>query len=217
MSANESIKPPVKRSRGRPRLEDVEDIENILLKVALQEFLQHGYGGASVSRIVRNARMSKTTVYSRFSSKEALFHAIMEKQIEQLAPERILAPDGDKLNLEAGLKAYANRMLEFSLKKELVGVNRLMYSEAHRFPELAREAERRSRLGIKRISEYIAACAEADGIACNDPESVAEVFIQMIRGWYIDVVLSDRPVTLKQCSNWVDRSVHVLLAARQQW
>lgn len=206
-----------KRSRGRPKLGEAVDIEKVLLEVALQEFLQHGYGGASVSRIVKNAQMSKTTVYSRFSSKEALFHAIIEQQIEQLAPEKVLSTTKGPLTLEEGLKAYANHMLALSLKGDLLGVNRLMYSESHRFPELAAEAANRSYLGVKRISEFIQACAKAEGIPCQDANSVAEVFILTIRGWYIDIMLTNRKVSPRQRKSWVDQSIRVLLSAREQW
>ncbi len=108
-------------------------------------------------------------------------------------------------------------MLEQSLKREFFGVNRLMYSESHRFPELAAEAVNRTRLGIQRISAFIRDCADADGLACKDPESVAEIFILMIRGWYIDVMLDNRKVTARQRRDWVDKSVGVLLASRDQW
>lgn len=206
-----------KPSRGRPKQTEADNIESRLLNVALQEFLKHGYGGASVSRIVKQAQMSKTTVYSRFSSKEELFHALMQQQIKKLAPEKVLAPVNGSLNLEEGLKAFANHMLKLSLQGDLMGVNRLMYSESHRFPELAAEAANRNELGVKRISDFIQDCALADGFSCKNPKSVAEVFILMIRGWYIDIMLTNRKVTPRQRKNWVDQSVNVLLSSREQW
>ena len=65
-----------RRPRGRPRPEEVADIEDKLLTVALQEFQEQGYGAASVTRIVKTAGMSKTTLYSRYPSKEQLFRAL---------------------------------------------------------------------------------------------------------------------------------------------
>ena len=217
MSADNFSKAPPKRSRGRPKLDQTADIEKELLAVALQEFLQEGYGGASVSKIVRNAGMSKTTVYSRFASKEALFHAIIAQQIEKLAPAELLGAKLGYYTLEEGLKNYANHMLSFNLKGELLGVNRLIASESHRFPEVGVAAANRSRLGIKRIAEFIHQCAEADGIPCKDPQSVAEVFISSLRGWYITVMQSNRKVTAKQRQEWVERCIHVLLSSRSNW
>ena len=64
---NEDVEAP-RRPRGRPKLEDVAQIESRLLDVALQEFLAEGYGGTSLTRIVKAAGISKTTLYTRLSS-----------------------------------------------------------------------------------------------------------------------------------------------------
>ncbi len=188
-----------------------------MLDVALKEFLGHGYGGASVSRIVKEAGVSKTTVYSRFASKAELFYAIMERQIEQMAPDKILGPQAGQMELEAGLKQFANHMLALSLEGELLGINRLMYSESGRFPELAEQAARRENLGIRRVADFIRDCAGRDGIPCRDPRSIAEVFIMLIRGWYINAMLSNQTVTARQRKAWVDKFVRVMLSAREQW
>ncbi|WP_373079263.1 TetR/AcrR family transcriptional regulator [Zhongshania sp.] len=217
MPDSKLLKNETSRSRGRPKLEDVADIEKTILDVALKEFLTQGYGGASVSKIVRDAGVSKTTVYSRFASKEALFHAIMETQLESLAPADLLISPTGGHSLEEGLRNYANRMLEVSLEGPMLGVNRLMYSESHRFPELGAAAAKRTQLGVKRISRFINDCATAQGISCNDPETAAEVFILAIRGWFIDAMLTNRKVTSKQRKEWVDKAIRVLMASSNTW
>jgi len=210
-------KPTAKRLRGRPRPEDVTAIENKLVDVALAEFLRHGYGGTSMNQIVKVAEVSKTTLYSRFASKEQLFRAIIHQQIDFLAPSAWLQSDVGPLNLEGGLKSYANHMLELSLQGELLGVNRLIYSESHRFPELGAAAAEKTALGIKRISGFIQDCSRADGVPCKDPEGVAEAFILMLRGWYVDVILINREVSAQQRKRWVERAVHTLLSERSDW
>ncbi len=217
MSASKKDKNPPKRNRGRPKLGAVAEIEQALLDVALEEFLQHGYGGASVSRIVRKAGISKTTVYSRFSSKEVLFQALMERQIDRLTPSELLISKTGTINLEQGLREYADHMLKLSMATEFIGVNRLMYSESHRFPELGIAAIKRSNQGVSRISQFISDCAEVDGIECNDPKSVAEVFILTIRGWYINAMLNNKKVTAKQRKLWIDNLLQVLLSSREDW
>lgn len=217
MAVSKPVKAESRRPRGRPRPEDVADIEDKLLAVALQEFQDQGYGAASVSKIVKTAGMSKTTVYSRYPSKEHLFRAILKRQIERYSPWASLSVEGGPLNLEQGLKAYANRTLALSLKNDELAVNQLIYSEIHRFPELGAAAAERTGIGIKRIAEFIEKCAAAEKIPCKDPDAVAEVFIHMIRGWYINVMLSKRSVSDKQRKQWVDRAVQTLLLARADW
>ena len=217
MGTGSNSKPATRRGRGRPSLEDTADIENKVLRVALEEFIEHGYGGASITQMVKKAGMSKTTVYSRFSSKQELFSAIMTRQIEQVSPASLLQPLDGKLNLEHGLKTYANHSLKLSLESENMAVNRLMYSESYRFPELGEAAAERTRLGIRRIAAFIGECAAADAIPCGDPEAIAEVFILMNRGWYIDIMLTNRRTTTRDRENWVNRAVHSLLSSRDQW
>jgi TetR/AcrR family transcriptional regulator, mexJK operon transcriptional repressor len=206
-----------RRSRGRPRLGEVELIDSELLDGALREFLRCGYGGTSMGRIVRSLGISKTTLYSRYPSKEDLFRAIVSRQIEGLSVATSLQESGAWLELGMGLRAYGNRSLEISLSGDLLQVNRLIYSESHRFPELGAAAAERTRLGIGQISDFIAQCARRDRIPCRDPDGVAEAFIFMLRGWYVDAMLTDRHVGAAVREAWVERAVHALLSSRAEW
>lgn len=205
------------RTRGRPRPEEVALLESEMLEVALDEFLQHGYGGASLSRIVKNAGISKGTLYSRYASKAELFRAIVHTQVERLSPVTALQADGVALGLEEGLSAYADHMLATNLEGDLLGVNRLIYSESHRFPELGAAAAERTALGIKRIAHFIQVCAEADGLPCQDPRAIAEAFILMLRGWYVNVILTNSEVSVAQRQRWVRQAVHALVSGRADW
>jgi TetR/AcrR family transcriptional repressor of mexJK operon len=206
-----------RRARGRPKLEDVATIESTLLDVALKEFVKHGYGATSMTKIVRAAEVSKTTLYSRFSSKEALFRAIMHQQIDRIGANAALKPNTGRPNLAQGLEAYANRMLDVSMKGSLLEVNRLVYSESQRFPELGIAAAERTEVGISQIADFIQECAAADGLPCRDPRMVAEVFIHMLRGWYVNVMLNNRKVSPATREQWVKRAVHALLSSRRDW
>lgn len=200
------------RTRGRPKLEDGAQIEGHLLDVALKEFLAKGYGGASMSAIVRTAGVSKTTLYSRHGSKEALFRAIMRQQVDRLAAATTLTSASGPMTLEEGLKSYANRTLEISLEGDLLAVNRLINSESHRFPELGMAAVERTELGISQIVWFIDECARTSGVTCPDPRAFAEAFIMALRGWYGNALLANRTVTPAERRVWVDRMVPAMIA-----
>lgn len=205
------------RARGRPKLEDVAAIENRLLDVALAEFTAHGYGGTSMARIVKAAGVSKTTLYSRYASKEALFRAIIRHQIERLAASSHLRARTGLPDLERGLITYANSALEFSLRGDMLEVNRLIYSESQRFPELGIAAAEASEMGIAQICGFIEQCAEADGIPCQNPRAVAETFIFVLRGWYGHIMLRNRGVSRSAREKWVASAVNTLIAGRRDW
>ena len=206
-----------RRPRGRPKLDDVAQIEALLLDVALNEFLAEGYGGTSLTRIVKIAGISKTTLYTRYPSKADLFRAICRRQIERFSAVTALRSPKGKLDLATGLEAYGNRTLEISLEGDLLQVNRLIYSESGRFPELGQAAAERTQLGIEDVSIFIRTCVDADAVPCRDPQAVAEVFIFMLRGWYVDVLLTNRVVSARDRQRWVKSAVAVLLAGRAEW
>jgi TetR/AcrR family transcriptional regulator len=60
------------------------DTKQRLLAVATAQFAEHGYDGARVDRIVAECGVSKNLLYHYFSSKEALFVAVMEQAYQQM-------------------------------------------------------------------------------------------------------------------------------------
>lgn len=199
-----------RRSRGRPRLEDVPEIESRLLSAALNEFVQSGYAGASMRNIAKTAELSRSTLLSRFPTKAELFEAIMTQQISSMSAAATLKSPRNRRDLEQGLIAYANRALEFSLDGDLLNVNRLICSESRRFPELGEAAGRSTQLGVAQISEFIRDYAEITGAEWEDAEGVAESFILMVRGWYLNVMITNRTVTADERLRWVERAVRSL-------
>jgi TetR/AcrR family transcriptional regulator, mexJK operon transcriptional repressor len=197
---------------GRPKRDDVALLEGKLLRVAMKEFLRLGYSGTSLNKIVRMARVSKTTLYSRFSSKEQLFRAIVHRQAEHLSASPLLRSYAGQPDLEQVLRSYADRALEVSLQGELLGINRLIYSESARFPELEKAAAERTQVGVKHVADFIRERVAAEGVQCRNPQAVAEALIFMIRGWYVDVMVSNRRVSKAVRKQWADRAVDVLLS-----
>lgn len=201
-----------RRTRGRPSLEHAAALEQALLDTALREFLAHGYGGTSMAQIVRKAGISKTTLYSRYPSKEDLFRALLGRQVERFATlASLTAPDGMP-DLSSGLERYASKTLEIGLEPDMLAFNRLIHAEAQRFPELGLAAAERTRLGIAQVSWFIARCVEAGQVRCADAEALAEVFILMVRGWYVNAMLANRPIPAEERDAWVARTVPALLA-----
>lgn len=168
-------------------------------------------------RIVKAAGISKTTLYARYATKEELFRAIMQRQIERLDVSTSLLPYANSPDLKRGLISYANRALEISFEGDLLEVNRLIYSEAQRFPELGSTAAARAEVGIKQIAAFIRRCADAGGAQCANPERAAEAFVFMLRGWYVNIMLTGRNVSRPQRERWVENAVHVLLSDWGRW
>ncbi len=206
-----------RRSRGRPRLEEVAEIENDLVEVALQEFLKHGYGGTSMAMIVKAAGISKTTLYSRFSSKEQLFIAMMNKMVEGNLSAQIRAATGPTRPLADMLSEFTRRSLEISLDPVHYGVIRLIYGESHRFPELREAGERLGNAMVSGIYSIIMDYGEREGITFRDPMVPARMLMMTMRGCYLGVLLSQNTTVSDELRDEIDRYVRLLTASINEW
>ncbi|SOE50761.1 Transcriptional regulator, TetR family [plant metagenome] len=65
--------PPDSRSR------DADRSQQVILAAALQEFSEHGLGGARMERIAQRAALNKRLIYYYFQSKDDLFLAVLEE------------------------------------------------------------------------------------------------------------------------------------------
>ena len=118
-----------------------------LLEAAVKVFADRGYQAASVDEIAAAAGLSKGAVYWNFSSKDELFHALLEeridRQIEETAEFLRTAPTDRPIDPEV-----ANRWeAMLGSERELMLLSQEHWARAVRDPELrARYAERQARL-----------------------------------------------------------------------
>jgi AcrR family transcriptional regulator len=169
-----------------------------------------------MSEIARAARASKGTVYARFPTKAHLFKAIVDEQIQRTGgwvQNHLPKPK----TLRGLLRVYAERALEDSLSAETLRLNRLIYSEAQRFPELGDAAFVRGEVGLRQVGQYIEEYAEIEGIPCRQPRLAAESFLTLIRGWYAQMMLRSRPVKSAEITAYVRGMLKWFMATRATW
>ena len=205
-----------RRSPGRPNSTTVADIDRAVIRVARQFFEAKGYGATSMAEVARAARASKGTVYARFPTKAHLFKAIVDEQIRRTGGW--VQQHGPKAKTLRGiLRVYAERALEDSLSAETLRLNRLIYSEAERFPELGDAAFARGEVGLQQVSQYIQEYAEVDQVPCRHPQLAADMFLSVIRGWYAQMMLRSRPVERAEIKSYVQRVLKWYMATRSTW
>ncbi len=109
-----------------------------ILHGAMQEFLEHGYAGARIDKIVAAAGVSKATVYRHFADKEALFTAL----IQRMAGKANLFQQQDFPPLQEEpavfLKRFATEMLDnVAQNPQELSLFRMLVGESGRFSGLA--------------------------------------------------------------------------------
>jgi TetR/AcrR family transcriptional regulator, mexJK operon transcriptional repressor len=185
--------------------------EEKILAAAVETFLELGYSGASMDIVAQRAHASKTTVYTRFPSKEALFSAMISAHcvqrgmgfdIEELVQ---LPPD-------AALQRIGRNFLDLILSPEAVRMEQIVTGEAPRFPEVARifyEA------GPQRVRALVARYldeARARGLlAVEDPEFAARHFLMALKAPNCEEMLGLDALPPEDRDDFVARAVRLFL------
>ncbi|WP_260736436.1 TetR/AcrR family transcriptional regulator [Tunturiibacter lichenicola] len=119
---------PNKQSRG--------EVRNVKLqKVAADLFLERGYEGVTIDKIVEVAGGSKSTVYSEFGGKCGLFISSIENLCRE-SNEPLAKIDYTGLNFEESLKKLSFHILKLITAKRSVDLHRLAIGEAANCPEV---------------------------------------------------------------------------------
>lgn len=143
---------------------------------AMQEFLENGYAGARIDKIVAAAGVSKATVYRHFADKEALFTAIIQRMAirTNLFQQQDFPPLQEKPVVF--LKGYATRMFDNIVQKpQDLTFFRIIIAESGRFPELGQAfVENVEKPNINFLTQYFATHPK---LQLADPEVAARTFV----------------------------------------
>jgi len=76
---------PAKSPRRKPKQARAHDTVEVVLDAAARVLAAHGYAGATTNRIAEAAGVGVGTVYEYFSNKDAVFEALIGREIGALA------------------------------------------------------------------------------------------------------------------------------------
>ena len=83
-------------------MEKNRDTRSLLLEAAYQEMQRFGYRGASISRILGKAKVTKGALYYHFPSKKALGYAVVDELMADELEQRwisLLERNGNELEI----------------------------------------------------------------------------------------------------------------------
>lgn len=190
------------------------DRRRLILDVAERSFLERGFAETSMSTIAAELGGSKTTLWSYFPSKEALFAAVLDAKIDAFrqALDDTLIPKG---SVEAALTRFGRVLLQKVMTREITMLHRLIVAEVDRFPDVGRSfAERGPERVRARLCRYLEEAMAAGDLCPGDPAIAARQFISLCQaGCYFDRLL--RPELLEQVDieSEVAASVATFMAA----
>lgn len=155
-----------------------------ILDAAREVFYEHGFSLATTDMIRRRAGVSRSTLYSYYPDKKALFFAVMEAECHAVAASIRQSLDVSQTARER-LIELGRRYLRHTSTRRTVHLYRVIISEAERFPGLGRMFfELGPQRAIELMSAQIKICV-AEGYlspAGTALETIARHFIDMLRG-----------------------------------
>lgn len=163
VTAKRPRKAPAIRS-GRPRRERAGEVDERILDAARRAFLERGLSGASIDEIAAMARAGKPTIYARFPSKEALFTAVVMRNVTAIAG-RFAGQIPPGTTIEERLTRLGATLLHWALAGDTVDLMRVGISEARRFPDLASGVQGMARqCGEGNVGRLLSEVAQSDGL-----------------------------------------------------
>ena len=184
----------------------------LIVKTALELFLKNGYEKTSLSDIVAISGGSLASIYTFFESKEGLFQAIIEQEIDALIKEIDERIDLKiSHSLEEFLTKFATIIFSIICRKKKISLGRIMMSEGPKDGGLLGRAFLDQILN--KIDLVLINFLERDEIKVKlnpkfPTKFVAKSFMQSVIGvyYYDALILNEEPKLSKK-----EREEHVAL------
>lgn len=162
-----------RRGPGRPQTLSSEERCQRILAAALDVFLDGGFEFASMERIAQRCGMSKKTLYQSFTSKEALFAALIQS-VEPI--NAVEVESGGTRSFQDEMIRLLLNMAAWILSPQQVVLTRFVIAETAKTPELA---ARFRELAVNRGRQCIRGVIDAHPIKAppglEDPDDLAIV------------------------------------------
>ena len=176
-------------------------------------FMRDGFEGASVDEIVREAGVSKATLYSYFPDKRLLFLEVAKCECKAQSEAAIahIETTGD---LREGLREAAIRMVSFFLSDVGMQVHRIVVGESQRFPEIGREFYASGPAMVRQIlASFLQKGVDEGKLKIDDIELAADQFPELCKaGLHLQMLLGLRePPTQQEIARVVDGAVDMFM------
>jgi AcrR family transcriptional regulator len=195
--------------------EETANRRNRVLQIAGDEFLAHGFRGASIEVIAKRSRVSKVTIYREYRNKESLFREFFNTSIS-----------GYRSNLEQALRNdrplgdVVRDIIRFMVvtnaeDKRNFGILRLAIAERNRFPNVARMVLDLAYEIARPLGAYLKTMSRNSGMTSDDAERRAFHLMNMAVGGF-GVLLDDPRTFYGNHDVWVESVARAFLDGLSQ-
>lgn len=205
-----------RRSVGRPTAEDVQKIDEAILKSAALVFREKGFDGASMQEIADRASASRQTLYARYRNKTVLYEALMERRARELLSfaSNVFDQPGSASQV---LFTFGLHIATLFITSDLQVLHQMVIAEARTFPGLARIFfEKGPDRGQKLLQQYLSRQVEFGTLSIENIERASEQLMGAILGPIVFRSTLSQPSPLRtprDLEEWVRQAVDVFMAA----
>ncbi|WP_260928574.1 TetR/AcrR family transcriptional regulator [Novosphingobium sp. 9] len=161
---------------GRPTKAQAQAWTQELLDTARALFCERGYAGASLDELAARLRCSKHSIYRRFADKEALFVAVVDRDVARFIAELKASPASCSSPHEV-LRAMARTYFGFGSSRDHVALYAAMNLEAITSPRLRILANRWSAQALAPLRDAV-----ASAIPSADSCELCDILIDLLDG-----------------------------------
>lgn len=186
-----------------------------ILRAAERLFCRHGLEQTSMDQVADKANVSKRTVYNHFSTKEALFHAILVQMQASLSetPEVVFDPEQP---IEAQLLNIAKQEALLLDSEDFLRLARVAFMHMLQRPELAQQFNAAKFGCMTYLSRFLGHAVAQGVLAIDDIDLAVKQFVSQIKSLIFYPRLYGLEVPDAQQHDYVLQQTVALFLARYQ-
>lgn len=188
---------------------------DIILSAATRVFLNHGYGGARMDLVAKEAGLARRTVYNQFpDGKEALFRAVVQRMWSAFETMNIASDEAALSDPAVGLRRIGYATAEFWRSPLAIRFLRMVIGEGMRFPDLTQSFfEFGKTPSMEATRDYLSELSRRGLLIVENPELATRQFIGLIDEplLWVRVVGKDESHSDKERRDVVEQAVSIFL------
>jgi TetR/AcrR family transcriptional repressor of mexJK operon len=203
--------------RGRPTIDQAAAISQSILHAAAELFLERGFEATSMEAISQAARVPRSTLYKRFSTKLSLLQAVATERVARWSATSVQRNSHLADNLPDRLKQHAEQVLYGATSDEVRAFLRLTtgpWEGSAEVRKILNDAGYTTMVGI--LEWEIQSFGVADGALPKDARIVAEALMAMLTGW-LAAREADGGVSQRDAKVFAHAAVELLIRGRPAW
>ena len=194
---------------GRPSRARAKEIPSLILKAAMAEFSEKGFGAATIAGIASRAGVSRMTVYKHAESKEQLLEKLSQFTAERFRASVARAID-ESLPCWEVLMAVGRCFYSYAQDDDSLAISRILVDEAAHLPHRANRGVHLRKVALQPLSAYLGRLAFEGVLMIDRPEFSAEQFLNLTTA-SVDFLFGDDQLTADEREHYLAAAVKTFL------